>query len=39
MRQKQNAPAKGATRDFGKNLYDTVIFLIILLGVLWRFNF
>lgn len=26
-------------RDYGKDLYDTVVFLLVLLGVLWYFNF
>jgi len=39
MKQKHPATAQRAAKDYGKNLYDTVIFLIILLGVLWHFNF
>ncbi len=39
MRHKQQTIVTKGTKDFGKDLYDTVVFLIILLGVLYYFHF
>jgi hypothetical protein len=38
MKQKRTSTAKPATKDFGKDLYDTIVFSLILLGVLWYLN-
>ena len=40
MKQKRAfLPQKHMAKDHGKNLYDTLIFLLALLLVLWYFKF
>jgi hypothetical protein len=40
MKHKRTATkTQNIERDYGKNLFDTVVFLLVLLGVLWYFNF
>lgn len=39
MKQKRTlTKSQNIERDYGKDLFDTVIFLLLLLGVLWYLN-
>jgi hypothetical protein len=39
MKQKRTtAKSQNLERDYGKDLLDTVVFLLLLLAVLWYFN-
>jgi|GEM_PF-3486922 len=38
MKQKQTSTKRTHVRDHGKDLFDTVIFLVLLLGILWYLN-
>lgn len=39
MKQKRiTLKQKSAVRDYGKDLYDAILFMIGLLGVLWYFK-
>jgi hypothetical protein len=38
MKHKRTLMKRTQARDHGKELFDTIVFLMILLGVLWYLN-
>jgi hypothetical protein len=38
MKQKNASAKRTHVRDHGKELFDTIIFLMLLLGLLWYLN-